>query len=424
MCDLIDLNSPKVKGLVNSKLASPLIPVPKNVESNEQLNSLATEKRESLDNNPFDSVLHETTEYIRKKGDPFEVVLQRALKSKSKINTELKAQSVDFMDDFTLKRRRKNQQVMDKILNESLIEGSVIDEEKKEGDTSIVTDNTNVACDSNAAENNKFTSEQSNIIIVIDADPHELSILNQSAMNDTLLEVSPKHKVDNEISIFLEKDPLFKEFVLPTSLNLKPHLNLQRTLSQGGRKSPRKLQYQDRRSQSTTDTLRKVSQSDSTILSLNKDLESKQSQQFLISNLSDVSSMAKLNSISPLSNLSSVSSNGIMNTAFINSNCLSNERINTTENSMEIKSVQYDLSDLTERLNKLKCAIDRTTSTLRIKEEIDKSNSMKEEDNKQTINNKLIDIEVFMPETSCNGEHNKSTNSTTSSDSVFTVRFV
>ncbi|XP_032663809.1 serine-rich adhesin for platelets-like isoform X2 [Odontomachus brunneus] len=420
MCDLIDLNSPKVKSLVNSKLASPLIPVPRNVESNEQFNSLVTEKRESLDNNPFDSVLYETTEYIRKKDDPFEIVLQRALKSKSKINTELKAQSVDFMDDFTPKCRRKNQQMMDKILNKSLIKGSEssIDEEKKERETSIVANNTNVACDSNAAENNKFISEQNNKII--DADPHELSILNQSAMNDTLLEASPKHKVDNEISIFLEKDPSFKKFVLPTSLNLKPHLNLQRTLSQEGRKSPRKLQYRDRRSQSTTDTLKKISQSDSTILlSLNKDLESKQSQQLLISNPSDIFSMTKLNSVSLLSNLSSVSSNGVMNTAFINSNCLSNERINTAENSMEIKSVQYDLSDLTERLNKLKCAIDRTTSTLRIKEEIDKFNSMKEKDNKLTINDKLIDIEVFIPESSCNGEHNKSTSSTTSSDSVF-----
>lgn len=421
MCDLIDLNSPN-KGLVNLKLASPLIPVPKNVGFNEQINSLVVEKGESLGSNPFDTVLHETTEYIKKKGDPFEVVLQRALKSKNK-NIELKAQSVNFMDDFTPNHRRKNQKIMNKTLDECSIESCTgpIEKEKKEENTSIVARNINVTYDTNVPEN-KFIHEQSNKIMVIDTGSLELSILNQSAMDDTLLEADPMHKVDNEISIFLQKDPSFKEFVFPMSLNLKPCLNLQRSLSQGDKKSPRKLQYQDRRSKSVTDTLKKVSQSNNILLSINKGLESKKSQQSVFSNLLDVPSTARLNCNS-VSNLSSVSSNGIMNTAFMDSSS-NNERINTAENSMEIKSVQYDLSDLTERLNKLKYAIDRTTSTLRIKEEIDKSNSMKEENNKQTMDNKLIDIEVFMPEYSFNREHNKSTNSTSSSDSVFTVRFI
>ncbi|EFN82286.1 hypothetical protein EAI_09260 [Harpegnathos saltator] len=425
MCDLIDLNSPNVKDLMNSKLASPLIPVPRHVEPNQQANSLVTEKRESLGNNPFDSVLHETTEYIKKKGDPFEVVLQKALKSKSTKGTELKAHPVDFMDDFTPKRRRKYQKIMNKTLDESLVKSNMnpINEEKKETAISNVANNINVTCDSNISGSNKFTHKQNIKITVMDANPLELSILNQSAMNDTLLE-GPKYKVDNEISIFLEKEPSFKEFVVPTSSNFKPPLNPQRSLSQGSRKSPRKLQCQDKRPQSITDTLRKASHNDSTMLSLlNKGfLENGQNQQSLFSDLSDVSSIAKLNSASLLSNLSSTSSNGIMNNAFIDSNCLkmSNEKINKSENSMEIKSVQYDLSDLTERLTKLKCAIDRTTSTLSAKEEVNKSNSMKNENNKQIVDNKLVDVDVFMPEPSSNIGHDKSTNSISSSDSVFT----
>lgn len=424
MCDLIDLNSPNMKGLVNLKLASPLIPMPKNVECKKQTVSLVTEKRESLGSNPFDSLLQETTEYIKKKGDPFEVILQRALKSKSEKDTQLKAQSVDFMDDFT-PRRKKYQKMMNKTLNESLIEDNADSIKEKKEEDSVAVNNANVACDSNTVESNKFILEQ-NTKIMVDADPLELSILSQSVMNDTLLEVGSKQKVDNEISIFLKTDTLFKEFVLPTSSNLKPQCNFQRSLSQGDRSSAEKLQCQNKRSQSITDML-PTTQCDNTMLSfLNKGfLESKDSQQSVFSNLSDVSPMTRL-ADSSVSHLSSVSTNGITNNAFMDSNYskMSNEKMNTTENSMEIKSVQYDLSDLTERLNKLKCAIDRTTSTLSTKEEIDKSNSMKEENNKQITNDKLIDVDIFLPEPSFNQEHNTSTNSTTSSDSVFSVRFV
>lgn len=162
MCDLIDLNSPDVKGLINSKLSSPLIPVPGNIESNEQASSLVTEKRECLGSNPFDNVLHETAEYVRKKGDPFEVMLQRALKYKSKKNTELKSQSVTFKDDFTPKRRKKFLKMMNKTLDESLIEVkfSSIDKKEKEGTVNLVKRNINV-CDRNTIKGKKLVSKQS-----------------------------------------------------------------------------------------------------------------------------------------------------------------------------------------------------------------------------------------------------------------------
>lgn len=156
MSDLIDLNSPGVKGLINSKLSSPLIPVPKNTETNEQPCSSVTEKREGLlGSNPFDSVLHETAEYVRKKGDPFELMLQRALKCKSNKNTEPKAQSVTFKDDFTPKRKKRFLK-MNKTLDESLIEDklSSISEEKEET-VSLVAGNTDV-CDSNQAKGKRI----------------------------------------------------------------------------------------------------------------------------------------------------------------------------------------------------------------------------------------------------------------------------
>lgn len=63
MCDLIDLNSPDRKGLISTRLASPLIPIPAdtvcnnyNIQTNES-NSLIIGKRDSLENNPFDMVL-------------------------------------------------------------------------------------------------------------------------------------------------------------------------------------------------------------------------------------------------------------------------------------------------------------------------------------------------------------------------------
>ncbi|XP_032667575.1 dentin sialophosphoprotein-like isoform X2 [Odontomachus brunneus] len=422
MCDLIDLNSPDVKGLINSKLSSPLIPVPGNIESDEQASSSITEKCESLGSNPFDNVLHETAEYVKKKGDPFEVMLQRALKHKSNKSTKLEAESVIFKDDFTPKRRKKFLKKMNKTLDESLIEdrfGS-IDGEKKEKTVNLVTSNT--ICNNNVARGKKLVPKQSNKIIIMNVGMLKLSVLGQfNIYNKLYIIKGHKHKENNEILIFSEKDSLFNEFVLPKNSTRKSYFDLHHSLSQN-RKSLTESQSLDKRSQSMTDTLRISSQSDSTMLScLNTGfLKSSQSQQSVFTDSSDVSSMARSDSVST-SNLLPILPNSIVNhCAFLDNDSMkmNNERINTAENSTEMKSIQYNLSDLTERRT-LSYAINRTANTSSFKEEISQSNSMKGEDGKPTMDNKLIDIDIFFLEQSSNKEHNKSTNSTNSSDSVF-----
>lgn len=220
--------------------------------------------------------------------------------------------------------------------------------------------------------------------------------------------------------IFSEKNSSSTEFILPTSSTLKPYLGLfQRSLSQGDKKSPRKFQSLHKRILSTSKI---ASHSDSTVLSsLHKSyLESKQSQWSVFSDLSDVSSTARLNSISPVSSVLSASSSGIVNQAILDNDFvkMNSDRANTAGNSME-KSIPYDLSNLTER-HTLNYTID-TTSALNFKKETDQSNFIKGKDGEQTMDDKLIDVDVSMGESSSNKEHN-STTSTSSLDSVFIVR--
>ncbi|XP_070153122.1 putative leucine-rich repeat-containing protein DDB_G0290503 [Polyergus mexicanus] len=429
MCDLIDLNSPDAKGSLDPKrLASPLIPAPKSIESNGKTDSLMiTEKRNESDgNNPFDRVLHETVEYVSKKDDPFEVMLQRALKSKTKGNVDLRARSVNFADDFTPRSKKRYFKTRNKTLDGSLLEdkldmfvGDKKFEERKEIDNldvrnADVCDN-NMTVESSFYKNNDeniFVPKQNDKIVVTNPESLELSILNQSAMNDTLLETVPKSKKDDNTSFFPEKDTLYKEFILLPSNNLK-----WRSLSQGAGRSPTTLSCLNRRSQSVTDDEKKILQNDYNIVPSFLDkgfLESKYNEQSIFSTLSNVSSIAKLSSISISSSVLSLDT---MNHAFLDSNSLkaSQENINTSENSLEMKSKQYNLSDLAERLEKLKCTMNGTISiSNKIKAE---SNFTKEE--KQITNDKLIDVDVFLPEENSSKERNKSSSSVTSLESVF-----
>lgn len=418
MCDLIDLNSPDVRGTLEpAKLASPLIPAPKNIECDDDTDS-ATGKHEGNVNNPFDQVLHETAEYISKKGDPFEVMLQRALRSKD----WKKTQSVDFTDDFTPRRKKRYLKTMNKtldVLDDSLLESrfGLFERDKKEVKIKMGNDidarNTDIC-----AADNAFVVNKEHKITVDGPDSLELSILNQSAMNDTLLEVFPKE--NGRVSPFLDKDASFEGLIFPSNIKHLKLSNIQRSLSQGAGKSPTGLLCLNRRSQSVTDGQRKTSQnitSNSTISSfLDRGfLESKLSEQSVFSSLSNVSSITKLTSAS-LS--SSVLSNNAMNNAFLDNGSLKTSQEKMSESSMEIKPKQYDLSDLAERLNKLRYTMNDTANISSITK--DNSNSMKEE-NKWIRNSKLIDVDVFVPDK--NKEFNKSSSSTCSSDSVFTVRY-
>ncbi|KYM81861.1 hypothetical protein ALC53_07653 [Atta colombica] len=418
MCDLIDLNSPDVRGALKlAKLASPLIPTPKSIECDDgtSLESVM-EKCESDDNNPFDQVLHETVEYVSKKGDPFEVMLQRALRSKSLRN----AQSVDFTDDFT-PRKKRYFKTMNKtlgMLDESLFKTrfGLFNEDKKEAKIKMRSVDINArnadVCDSNTVDSMSL-SKQEHKISVVASDSLELSILNQSTMNDTLLEGFPKSKETDKMSLFLEKDMAFEESVFPSNVKHLKLSDTQRSLSQGSGKSPTELLYQNRRSQSVTEDQRKVLQSDNSTMSsfLDRGFMESRSEQSVLSSLSNISSITKLTSAS-LS--SSILSNDPMNHAFLDNSSLKmgQDKMTTTESSMEMKLKQYDLSDLTERFNKLKCIMNNTTNISSITEEDSK------EENIKRIANKLIDVDVFVPEQ--NKEFNKSSSSTCSSDSVFT----
>lgn len=423
MCDLIDLNSPDTRGASKpAKLASPLIPAPKNVGTDAES---AARKREGDGNNPFDRVLHETVEYVSKKGDPFEVMLQRALKSKDWRNT----QSVEFADDLTPRRKKRYIKTMNKTLDmpdESLLESrfGLFDGDKKEAKLRIENVDARNAdvCSSNATDNASVI-KQEHKVSVAEPDSLELSILNQSAMNDMLLEVFPKSMENGKVSSFLERDVSVREgFVFPSNIKHFVLPNIQRSMSQGAGKSPTEL-CPLRRSQSVTNGQRKVSQSSisSSTISPFLDrgfLESKLSEQSVFSSLSNVSSITRVNSASLLSSVS----NDVMNYAFLNSGSLktSQEKMNATDNSVEMKSRQHNLSDLVERFNKLKYSMNDTTDISNIIK--DDCNITKEGNNEQTTNNKLIDVDVFVPEQK--KEFNRSSSSTYSSDSVFTVRYL
>ncbi|XP_071631125.1 uncharacterized protein [Temnothorax longispinosus] len=424
MCDLIDLNSPDVRGALEpAKLASPLIPPPEGVECDDGTGTeSATGKREGDgNNNPFDRALHETVEYVSKKNDPFEVMLQRALRSKEWKSS----QSVDFTDDFTPRRKKRYLKTMNKtlgVLDESLLESrfglfGVDKREAKIRTGSVDNDARNTYVRDGKAADDASVIEQEHKVSVDGPDSLELSILSQSAMNDTLFLSCANPEENGRVSPSLEKDTWFGGFAFPSNAkHLKPP-NVQRSLSQGAGKSPKGLLGLNRRSQSMTDGRRRASQSTSSTVSSVLDrafLESKLSERSVFYNLSNASSITKLTSAS-LS--SSVLSNDAMNNAFLDDGSLksSQEKMNASESFVDIKPRQYDLSDLAERLNKLKYTVNDTTNTSSVTK--NDSNSTKEENNKRTPNNKLIDVDVFVPEQ--NKEFNKSSSSTCSSDSVF-----
>ena len=192
MCDLIDLDSPDRKGSLSSRLASPLIPAPTDIICNNyntrmnETSSLMIGKRDSLENNPFDMVLHKTTEYIQKKDDPFEITLEKALKIKCKKNTYLRSGSFDLPDSRISKKKNRQKLKLNKTLDEFLINDKLnLDNTKANKITSksiiVNSGNTNIL-------SNNFKSD--NVIPTINVQDLDLSILNQSVMNDTLFGVN------------------------------------------------------------------------------------------------------------------------------------------------------------------------------------------------------------------------------------------
>ncbi|XP_015171333.1 PREDICTED: bud site selection protein 4-like isoform X2 [Polistes dominula] len=335
MCDLIDLDN-SAGDSSNTKLASPLIPVPSNIKRKNinicdnkfNNNTLITEKRESLGDNPFDAILDEAIENVRKKEDPFETVYEKA-----------------FMGNNITAQEEKNINITDDL---------------------------------------KATYTQLSEINSLD-----LSILNHSAMNDTLYE-SKCNEEEAEIPyVFQHKIPLNRKTVQS------------RSYSQGDIISECK-QLIKPRSNSTTESLTtdKINTNDSDIKSfsvLNKGfIEDQYNDISVFSTISNISSITR-NSGSITYNSASISNN-TMNVAFLNKSCSSiacdtklNERINNTMST--VPTISLPISPAQKP----------------IKTTVDVNNKL--------LDDKLLDIDTCIPEITSSKLSNNSSDS--SSDSIF-----
>ncbi|XP_012288700.1 formin-J [Orussus abietinus] len=348
MSDLIDLSSPDSKNSGILKLASPLIPTPTvstNDEGSVSSNLETVGKLNSLENNPFDKVFHETAEYISKKNDPFEIVLEKVLKSKEEcVNS--KAHFMKFKDDFTPKRTRHSDILkMNKTLDDSLIElVPNSSSSRKYGFT--LSENESLVHDLNNTSllsENYQKSELSNFllregfkppnIMICPPSPIDLSILNNSAMNDSLMESSRNTSEEDQIKYLIaqrvsiiEKGTNKSEYLAKTN-DFKKH-KLWRSLSHGDKLSPKAKIPFKQRTQSIVESL-KVGKPDSESSLSNPSILSDDpfNTAFLMRQMSNSSVGTGLSSISSISRLNSdsswfksslsVFSDGTMNQAFL-----------------------------------------------------------------------------------------------------------
>ncbi|CAL7951847.1 unnamed protein product [Xylocopa violacea] len=458
MCDLIDLNSSDTKNVLSSKLASPLIPVPTdtrynnyNVRSNEP-SSLAIGKRDSLENNPFDMVLHKTTEFIQKQEDPFEVILEKALEVKCEKNGSQRKGSLDLTANYSPKQKMHRQKSK---LNKTLSELITSDKLNRNNAANKMF-NESVVDDFNDA-NILNTDIKSHIVIpTIEVEDVNLSILNQSVMNDTLFEAE-KESSQNQIkstsqnTMLIDTHKDIKEISLST-FNVP---KVRRSLSQGEVILPKKSQYLNQIS--LVEPLRIGSDSGSIISTPNSlkilnegFLKTHSSESSIFSTLSNISSIPKLNSVSSMIN-SSLTTNGTMNRTFLDSCSLEKAEITKLSDNVdfnkEIKSIlptvktsvslvgntsiKSSISDLTERLNKLKMKVseihipkdsnadNKDEYKCNVLNNVKECESTVEKIDKCDVNDKLIDVDVFIPDANCSKEHCSSSSSDTSSDSVF-----
>ncbi|XP_046744149.1 uncharacterized protein LOC124410074 [Diprion similis] len=283
MCDLIDLNSPDPRNSATSRLPTPLIPGPTIVVDNDDKKKLNIVdfvrhgKRSSLENNPFDKVFKETADYMARKDDPFEVVLEKALQSNNQ-SPQKSAKRSKHREDFSPKRRRHSDVLkVNRTLDEPLM-GEILNKHLNRvqklswnlsTNQSIISDlnNTNLLednCSDSRMPKSPFENDNgvvTPIVTLMPPSPENCSLLNQSAMNDSLSEVK-ENLVDNNVKVILDvKDSGFSDHCQnPTDLE---HLLIKsskhrRSLSQGNKplpKSPDKEETTFRpRSKSTADT--------------------------------------------------------------------------------------------------------------------------------------------------------------------------
>ena len=473
MSDLIDLESPDGKKVTGSKLVSPLIPAPSKSPNDNKIESptacINYVNRNSIDNNPFDNALHETVVYSRKQDDPFEVVHEKALN----YNNTLKPSTME--DNLTLKKsKRANVLKMNKSLGDSPLKGELNNSKSQRmslsnAETSIIQDlnDTNLLdekpIETNTGIHEKFQFFNGRLVPKLCIDPQvssqNSSILNNSAMNDSLIDSGDsseenllKSIVAQRISMCIRRgtDDANSFGVLDV-----PNVNMpRRSASQGDKLSPRKLRQH--RSTSIVESLKigMGNEDDRSGCSFNSSIfEDNMNKAFMqsrssdnastISDLSNISAIVRIPSVTSgcsSSNSSSACSNRTINRGFMDSSVsvvaegkidqeLGSKKISLTHSSLKGSSMKDDISDLLDKYSKLKAKTSETESF--IKEpaisrlpSIISGSGINNADVCEKIEDKLIDVDVFVPGTEGNSflESNQQPSSNLS-DSVFVVSF-
>ncbi|XP_046818448.1 protein PF14_0175-like isoform X1 [Vespa crabro] len=413
MCDLIDLDNSTGTSL-NTKLASPLIPVPSSIEQRnlniccDRNNTLIIEKRESLGNNPFDMLLHKAIEYVNKEEDPFEIVYEKALKGTDIAVLENK--SINIIDDFKSTYTQ---------FSCELKEGKVLDESFSNPDLK------------------KSTAEIKSL---------NSSILNHSAMNDTLYDTN-YNREENEMKCMVQhKVPLHIQETERDMKNLIP-INIKsiqmRSYSQGDiiHECKQLLKY---RSNSATETLKtdgiNINDTEGKSSSIFNDqlnkgfLEDQYNDVSVFSTISNISSITRNSGSLTQNSMASMVSNNTMNFAFLDNysslvfcDTKLNERVNSTMSKVSVSSgtslpitpaqKQIDISVLAQKLNELKLK----TSELQVSQKDNNESDNQHINTRATfdVDDKLLDIDVCLPEITFSKLSNNNINSDASSDSNF-----
>lgn len=488
MCDLIDLNSPDPRKLLSSKLASPLIPGPATPVNNEtqkerNIGFVCHGKRSSLENNPFDKVFKETTEYTAKKEDPFEAVLEKAMQSEAQ-DARKQPRYTEQREECTPKRRRHSDVLkMNKTLDEPLLReimnrnlSQLANQSwRLEADKSIVDNMNKMDLLKDNIEEPKVILEGRNgccspSIIVFPPSPQNSSLLNHSAMNDSLSELGsslPGGQIgegNTDTIASVDLDTLF----------FKPS-KYRRSLSQGDKKSPESPRRGDTdfrpRSRSIADTtkftdlLSKSRVSSSSNISSgnsacanNAFIETGCSSNVESLDFSKISGTPRLN-LGSLGSVSSLYSYSSMNRAFLlgsQSSAISSASASSFKSSINLSSAlkapdvvnrlvttplktPVNITDLEQKFNRLKLQSSNKVQELACCSPNSKVKSFLQQDGIRIANTneenyqenetsqekepKLIDTDIFVPlqeNLECENKRIDSV-SNCSSDSVFVV---
>lgn len=210
MSDLINFNSTNEKVVL---LASPLIPPPeiKNEDTSDDVrkagpSNFDCKNRHSLENNPFDLVMKKVIEFEKNKEDPFETVCQKAMRS---ANDKVLIESEDNFilqdngscaTEANLKKYSKQPllEVSDKILL-----------------TEIMLEKNDEVSQLNIASESCDMKDLHDIVISAADCSKNLSILSNSSMNDSLLELNDKKDVKNFASDFHPRHKSQSDFITP-----------------------------------------------------------------------------------------------------------------------------------------------------------------------------------------------------------------